>query len=182
MRKALMYTNAYNCRNRLQNGNWLNIISVMIRIMLHHLWKAPRLYCIAASAANISVLYEMSVMQIFNYKEKNKWPVYLSGVINVKAHPSLIGWINSEAFYSAARRSRATLFTNLCQVAFISGIEWPLEAKIGMKRSAQFEKTMSHGVNAIHVINDIQPFTDDKLLRFVTRATRALRLLRIFLR
>lgn len=39
-----------------------------------------------------------------------------------------------------------------------------------MKRSAQFEKTMSHGVNAIHVINDIQPFTDDKLLLLVMRA------------
>lgn len=42
-----------------------------------------------------------------------------------------------------------------------------MEAKIGMKRSAQFEKTMSHGVNAIHVINDIQPFTHDKPLRAI---------------
>lgn len=32
-----------------------------------------------------------------------------------------------------------------------------------MKRSTQFEKTMSLGVNVIHVINDIQPFSDDEL-------------------
>lgn len=32
-----------------------------------------------------------------------------------------------------------------------------------MKRSTQFDKTMSLGVNVIHVINDIQPFSDDEL-------------------
>lgn len=32
-----------------------------------------------------------------------------------------------------------------------------------MKRSTQFEKTMSLGVNVIRVINDIQPFSDDEL-------------------
>lgn len=32
-----------------------------------------------------------------------------------------------------------------------------------VKRSTQFEKTMSLGVNVIHVINDIQPFSDDEL-------------------
>lgn len=31
-----------------------------------------------------------------------------------------------------------------------------------MKRSTQFEKTMSLGVNVIRVINDIQPFSDDE--------------------
>lgn len=36
---------------------------------------------------------------------------------------------------------------------------WPLK----VKRSTQFEKTMSLGVNAICVINDIQPFSDDEL-------------------
>lgn len=42
-----------------------------------------------------------------------------------------------------------------------------MEVKIEVKRSAQFEKTMSLGVNGIHVINDIQPFTDDKVLQTV---------------
>lgn len=42
-----------------------------------------------------------------------------------------------------------------------------MELKIGVKRSAQFEKTVSLGVNVIHVINDIQPFTDDKVLQSV---------------
>lgn len=42
-----------------------------------------------------------------------------------------------------------------------------MEVKIGVKRSAQFEKTVSLGVNVIHVINDIQPFTDDKVLQSV---------------
>lgn len=32
-----------------------------------------------------------------------------------------------------------------------------------VKRSTQFEKTMSLGVNVIRVINDIQPFSDDGL-------------------
>lgn len=32
-----------------------------------------------------------------------------------------------------------------------------------VKRSTQFEKTMSLGVNVIRVINDIQPFSDDEL-------------------
>lgn len=32
-----------------------------------------------------------------------------------------------------------------------------------MKRSTQFEKTMSLGVNLIRVINDIQPFSVDEL-------------------
>lgn len=32
-----------------------------------------------------------------------------------------------------------------------------------MKRSTQFEKTMSLGVNVICVINGIQPFSDDEL-------------------
>lgn len=32
-----------------------------------------------------------------------------------------------------------------------------------MKRSTQFEKTMSLAVNVIRVINDIQPFGDDEL-------------------
>lgn len=44
-----------------------------------------------------------------------------------------------------------------------------MEVKIGVKRSAQFEKTMSLGVNVIHVINDIQPFTDDKVLQSIMR-------------
>lgn len=51
MCKALVYTNAFNCRNRLQNRNWLNIISVMIRIMLYHLWKAAQLHVTAVSVA-----------------------------------------------------------------------------------------------------------------------------------
>lgn len=32
-----------------------------------------------------------------------------------------------------------------------------------VKRSTQFEKTMSLGVNVIRVINGIQPFSDDEL-------------------
>lgn len=32
-----------------------------------------------------------------------------------------------------------------------------------VKRSTQFKKTMSLGVNVIRVINDIQPFSDDEL-------------------
>lgn len=52
-----------------------------------------------------------------------------------------------------------------------------MEVKIGVKRSAQFEKTMSLGVNVIHVINDIQPFADDKVLRSATWNMYVLRLL-----
>lgn len=56
MCKELVYTNAYNCRNRLQNGNWLNIIYVMIRIMLYHLWKAAQLHISAVSIAGTNMV------------------------------------------------------------------------------------------------------------------------------